>query len=247
MHSNLITLRNFSVTLNGSHPIISNINLEFHPGEIFGVIGPSGSGKTTLLKAIALLIDKKAINGFYNYEGRQIYPVVNERLFKETRKDLVFIHQHPVLFKGTVQYNIEYGLRLRNGKNFVKILEPLIESFQLKELLNRNVQTLSGGEKQRVCFLRAMALKPRILILDEPTQNLDPWNVKNIEKNIRDFLNDDGMVIIVTHNFFQAQRITHRTAILINGKIVEVNETEKLFESPNSQIAEDFLSGKMIF
>ncbi|MHA2244983.1 MAG: ABC transporter ATP-binding protein [Candidatus Hodarchaeales archaeon] len=247
----LIVLEKFYVQANNSaKEIVDSVDLNLYPGEILGVIGPSGAGKTTLLKAIALLTNRNAIRGFYKYEDTQIFPFTNEFQFKlkKIRKNLVFIHQHPILFSGTVKFNIEYGLKIRKRIGYNVDLNSLIESFQLTELLNRNVHSLSGGEKQRVCFLRAMALKPRVLILDEPTQNLDPFNVSNIEKNIQRYIEaDNGTVIIATHNLFQARRIAHRTAIMINGQIIEINDTEEIFTNPKKPLATDFLTGKMIY
>jgi tungstate transport system ATP-binding protein len=245
----IIELKNFGVSVKETQKqLVSGIHLDICLGEIFGLLGPSGAGKTTLVKAIALLAFKNIINGTYMYNDIQVYPIVNGNQVKEIRKDIIFIHQHPVLFSGSVRFNIEYGLRIRKKKHYQQDLDELIESFKMGELLDRDVRFLSAGEKQRVCLLRAMSVKPRVLILDEPTQNLDPGNIKNIEVNIKRFREvEGGTVIIVTHNFFQAQRIADRTAIMINGKVIEVNETENLFDSPEKTITADFLSGKMIY
>ncbi|MHA1214520.1 MAG: ABC transporter ATP-binding protein [Candidatus Hodarchaeales archaeon] len=245
----LITIKDFTVTLNnGSSRIVSDIDLEVFPHEILGIIGPSGAGKTTLLKAIALLFSPELISGNYIFYGTSVLPFHSLSKLKEIRSNIVFIHQEPILFNGSVRYNLQYGLKIRKMTKNYDILESLIESFNIKPLLSRHVNSLSGGEKQRVCLARAMALQPKVLVLDEPTQNLDPQNVANIEENIKKFLEDDNRaVIIATHNFFQTKRITNRTAILINGRIVEVEETEKMFSSPKSQIAADFLNGKLVF
>ncbi|MHA2294536.1 MAG: ABC transporter ATP-binding protein [Candidatus Hodarchaeales archaeon] len=249
MTKSIIELKNFGVSVKETQKqLVSGIHLDICLGEIFGLLGPSGAGKTTLVKAIALLAFKNIINGTYMYNDIQVYPIVNGNQVKEIRKDIIFIHQHPVLFSGSVRFNIEYGLRIRKKKHYQQDLDELIESFKMGELLDRDVRFLSAGEKQRVCLLRAMSVKPRVLILDEPTQNLDPGNIKNIEVNIKRFREvEGGTVIIVTHNFFQAQRIADRTAIMINGKVIEVNETENLFDSPEKTITADFLSGKMIY
>ncbi|MHA2363753.1 MAG: phosphate ABC transporter ATP-binding protein [Candidatus Hodarchaeales archaeon] len=244
----LIDVTIHSGTTNGpSVPLVHNVNLNIFRNKIIGIVGPSGAGKTTLLKAIALL-NNELIDGKYFYHDEQILPSKNGMNVKNTRSNMIFIHQFPVLFKGTVQYNIEYGLRIRKEKTDPEYLNELIDSFKLRDLLNRNVHSLSGGEKQRVCLLRAMAVKPEVLILDEPTQNLDPANIKNIEKNIKQFRDQQGgTVIIVTHNLFQAQRITDKTVILVNGQIIETGNTENLFSSPKKQKTSDFISGKIIF
>ena len=126
-------------------------------------------------------------------------------------------------------------------------LDNLAESFNLSPLIDRNVNLLSGGEKQRVCLLRAMALNPQVLILDEPTQSLDPANIKIIEANIKSYIEQDGTVIIVTHNLFQAQRLSTKLGVIVDGRLIETGPTDKLFSNPESKQTEDFLSGKIIF
>ena len=110
----IIKLEDFGVVVKDSQKqIVSGVTLEIHPGEIFGILGPSGAGKTTLVKAIALLTFKTSINGIYKYNGVQLSPTANGNHVKDVRKDIIFIHQHPVLFSGSVRFNIEYGLRIR--------------------------------------------------------------------------------------------------------------------------------------
>ncbi len=245
----LITLENISVVGNrGNHAqtIIEHINLEIHRQDILGIVGPSGAGKTTLLKCIALL-NYNRTNGIYSYNSEKIIPINNESKLLNARKNMIFIHQTPVLFKGSVSYNIEYGYRLRKRKIDRDRLNDLIESFNLSHLVKRNVNLLSGGEKQRVCLLRAMALLPDVLILDEPTQNLDPANIKIIEANIKSFIEKKGTVIIVTHNLFQAQRLSTKLGVLVNGRLIEYGDTNKLFSKPEIQETADFLSGRIIF
>ncbi|MFW9853493.1 MAG: ATP-binding cassette domain-containing protein [Candidatus Thorarchaeota archaeon] len=243
----LIQLRKFGVyggLSNDDSPLIlQDINLDIYPNEILGIVGPSGAGKTTLLKALALLLPFSLIRGEYYFESQKILPNHNGIKLKEVRRELIFIHQHPVLFKGTVGYNVHYGLKIRKQKD-PGFLKQLMSSFDLDGLLQRDSASLSGGEKQRVCLLRAMAIEPRVLLLDEPTQNLDPANVRNIEKNMKKF---KGTVVIVTHNLFQARRITDKVAVLVNGKIIESGKTSEVFSSPRDAQTADFLSGKMVF
>lgn len=186
------------------------------------------------------------MKGKYFYDQEQILPVINEKNLLKIRNNIIFIHQTPVLFKGSVKYNIEYGFKLRKREIDNERLDALVESFNLRKVINRNVNLLSGGEKQRVCLLRAMALQPDVLILDEPTQNLDPQNIKIIEENIKSYV-QNGTVIIVTHNLFQAQRLATRLGVIVNGRLIENGPTEKLFTNPENQQTEDFLSGKIIF
>lgn len=245
----LIKLENIKIVGdrdNGSSPIISDISLELNQGDILGLVGPSGAGKTTLVKGIALLTYNR-MKGNYFYDQQQILPIQNEKNLLKIRKKIIFIHQTPVLFKGSVKYNIEYGFKLRKMEIDQENLNNLVESFNLSHLVKRNVNLLSGGEKQRVCLLRAIALNPEVLILDEPTQNLDPANIKIIEANIKSFIEQNGTVIIVTHNLFQAQRLSTNLGVIVNGHLIENGQTEKLFSNPEKQQTEDFLSGKIIF
>ncbi len=252
MTSSLIDLQGVGFHLdppNGVQlPLIHDINLSVQKNEVLGIVGPSGSGKTTLLKVLSLLVNIKSISGKYLYNNQEIIPSSTNGILKVIRNDIIYIHQFPVLFKGTVKYNVYYGLKLRKKPIDTEFVETLISSFKLDNLLHRNVSSLSGGEKQRVCILRAMALKPRVLLLDEPTQNLDPANISNIEKNLKSYQNkEEATVIIVTHNLFQAQRITEKIAVVIDGTIVEMGWTHELFESPKNSLTADFLTGKMIF
>ena len=187
------------------------------------------------------------MKGNYFYDQKQILPVQNEKNLLKIRKNIIFIHQMPVLFKVSVKYNIEYGFKLRKMEIDYNKLNDLVESFDLSHLIKRNVNLLSGGEKQRVCLLRAMVLNPDVLILDEPTQNLDPVNIKFIEANIKSFIEQNGTVIIVTHNLFQAQRLSTKLGVIVNGRLIENGPTKKLFSNPENQQTEDFLSGKIIF
>ena len=220
--------------------------MELNQRDILGIVGPSGAGKTTLVKGIALLHYAR-IEGDYFYNQEQILPNPNEKNLLQVRKNIIYIHQTPVLFKGSVKYNIEYGFKLRKMEIDSERIKKLEESFNLSHLINRNVNLLSGGEKQRVCLLRAMALNPKVLILDEPTQNLDPANIKIIEANIKSYIEQNGTVIIVTHNLFQAQRLSTKLGVIINGHLIENGPTDKLFTNPESKQTADFLSGKLIF
>ncbi len=251
MTNSIIEIKSFSFTPSDSpEPIIKNINLKLYTNEILGIIGPSGSGKTTLLKSLALLADRKLTKGSYIYNGTQLLPELNGNLSElpTIRNNLVYTHQHPVVFRGSVNYNIKIGLNLRGIEVDQSQINSLLKSFRLTGLKDRNVKSLSGGELQRVCLARAMILNPKVLILDEPTQNLDPSNVKNIENNVLNYLNNDsGGVIIATHNLFQTRRIADRVAVLIEGEIIEIGKTESLFNSPKEKITKDFLSGKMFY
>lgn len=249
MSTPMITLKNISVTADeGRVTLVREVNLNVQPGEILGLVGPSGAGKTTLLKVLALLTESHRVKGSYIYEGRRVLPVKDKNSLVATRRNLVFIHQEPLLFKGSVRYNIEYGIRVRRQEKNSEELEDLVKAFKMDELLDRDAHSLSSGEKQRVCLLRAMAVRPNVLILDEPTQNLDPGNVRNIEANVLRYQEvQGGTVIIVTHNFFQAQRLADRTAVMVDGQVVEVGETNQLFENPQNPRVVDFLSGRMVF
>ncbi|MGI6709805.1 MAG: phosphate ABC transporter ATP-binding protein [Dethiobacteria bacterium] len=202
--------------------------LAFERGKIYGIIGPSGAGKTTLLRIINLLTEPD--RGTIYFEGRPIPPNGPARLALQRQMTLVF--QKPLLFSTTVRENIAYGLRTRgySREEIKKRVSALLEQIGLPHMKERHAGTLSGGEAQRVALARAVAFKPKLLLLDEPTANLDPANVELMEKMILQLKQTmEVTIIIVTHNIFQARRLTDETIFLYDGQVVETGETSKMF------------------
>lgn len=215
-------------------------------GCIYGVIGPSGSGKSTFLRIINLLTLPD--EGVILYNGNPAAKYGPEKIALQRSMALVF--QKTLLFKSTVWNNVAYGLKARRYKKpeIVKRVNTLLEQIGMKELSHRRAETLSGGEAQRVAIARAVAFEPELLLLDEPTANLDPGNIELIEEMITSLARQKNItVIMVTHNVFQARRIADQVIFLNRGKIVETGTAEKIFTSPDRPETKMFVEGRMIY
>ena len=220
--------------------------LSFHRGRIYGIIGPSGAGKSTFLRLVNLL--ELPTSGEIYFKGEPV--ALNGRPDVRARREMTMVFQKPLLFRTSVEENIAYGLKARRfPREEIKArVESLLEKVGLKELARRQAGTLSGGEAQRVAIARAVAFEPALLLLDEPTANLDPLNVELIEQLILDLNRDTEMtIIIVTHNIFQARRIAGEVIFLHEGRIVEKGETEEIFTSPQDPRTKAFVEGRMIY
>jgi tungstate transport system ATP-binding protein len=216
--------------------------LEVRRGEILALVGPSGSGKSTLLRLLNFL--ERPTEGRIFYEGR---PTDGERTALELRRQVTTVFQQTALQKASVRSNVAYGLRLR-GLPVDGQLQGLLEIVGLGELSGAQARLLSGGEKQRVALARALIFRPRVLLLDEPTANLDPYNVGLIEQIVRDENRGHGTtVVLVTHNVFQAHRLAHRTGLILNGRLVELADTARFFSSPADPRTAAFVSGEMVY
>ena len=164
----------------------------------------------------------------------------------ETRRKVTCVFQHPVLLNRSVWDNVAYGLRLRGQRETNGEVEAALEQVGLQAFARQPARRLSGGEAQRVALARALVLRPEVLLLDEPTANLDPYNVGLIEQIVRQVNQELGTtVVLVTHNVFQARRLAGRTALLLNGKLVEIAETERFFTTPGDPRTRAFLNGEM--
>ncbi|HFC12670.1 MAG TPA: ATP-binding cassette domain-containing protein [Anaerolineae bacterium] len=218
--------------------------LDIVAGETLALIGPSGAGKSTLLRLLAFL--ERPIEGKILFRERLVqgdsWPTLAER------REVTLVFQRPLLLKRSVRENIEFGVDLRgkHGQADVLIAE-LTRKLGLSDHLGKPAHTLSGGELQRVALARALAIRPKILLLDEPTANLDPGNIKLIETIIRDSTATGTTVVIVTHNIFQAKRLADRTGLLIGGELIEIGRTTTLFETPSHPQTAAFLRGDIIF
>ena len=163
------------------------------------------------------------------------------------RRRVTTVFQQTVLLNRSVWANASYGLRLRGERNASHKVKMALEQVGLAALAHRRARTLSGGEAQRVALARAMVLEPDVLLLDEPTANLDPYNVGLIEDLVRSLNRERGMSFaLVTHNIFQARRLAHRVALLLDGRIVEVADVETFFTSPSDPRTAAFVRGEMV-
>ena len=213
-------------------------------GEILSLVGPSGSGKSTLLRILNFL--EYPTSGQIEFMGMKFENGHDIPLVHRRRVTTVF--QRPILLNRSVYDNVTFGLRLRNQKRQHEQVNHALALVGLEKLAHQRAATLSGGEAQRVALARAMVLKPDVLLLDEPTANLDPYNVSLIENIIRQLNQEFGItLVLVTHNVFQAKRLADRVVFLLDGKVIEVNRTEQLFLSPTDPRTQLFLRGEMIY
>ncbi len=223
----------------GARDILKNINMRIDRGEVFALIGPTGAGKTTLLRLIDLL--DMPVAGRVYFDGVDTAKSLAERL--EIRRRMAFVLQKPTVFNTSVYDNIAYGLKWRGVKkdNIREKVNNILEMVSLSAYKNRNARTLSGGEVQRVAIARAIAIEPELLLLDEPTANLDPTSTSKIEELITRILHQyDTTIIMATHDMSQGQRLANRVGVLINGEIIQTGDWREVFNSPQNREIADF-------
>jgi tungstate transport system ATP-binding protein len=222
----------------GEAEILKNIDLSVERGEVFVTIGPTGSGKTTLLRLIGLL-DKPASGRIY-FDGQEVPD--SERVRLEMRRRMAMVAQRPAVFNASVFDNVAYGLRVRKerGSSLRNKVINALETVGLAGYERRDARTLSGGETQRVALARAMVIEPALLLLDEPTANLDPVSTSHIEKLITDIIKKSNVtVLMATHDMYQGQRLAHRMGVLMNGEMLQKGDPREIFNSPvGREIAE---------
>lgn len=216
-------------------------SLTIQRGEIFALVGPSGAGKSTLLRLLNFL--ESPLAGSLVFDGVPVPPV--SPLAMTRRVTTVF--QRPALLSRSVRDNVAYGLHLRGVRDPERVARALAQ-VGLTALAAAPARKLSGGELQRMALARALVLDPAVLLLDEPTANLDPYNVGLIETIVREQNQTRGTtVVLVTHNVFQAHRLAHRVGLLLNSKLIEVGETQKFFETPTDPRTAAFVRGEMVY
>jgi tungstate transport system ATP-binding protein len=224
----------------GERAILENINLSVDRGEVFALIGPTGAGKTTLLRIIDLLEIPGA--GEIYFDGKCIPRSGKQRL--EIRRRMSFIHQKPQVFNLSVYDNVACGLIWR-GEEKNKIagkVDHILEMVGLKGYEHRNARTLSGGEAQRVALARSLVLEPEVLLLDEPTANLDPVSTANIEQLISYVARQrNTTMIMATHDMSQGQQLADRIGVLLDGRLVQTGNATDIFRSPRNEKVAHFV------
>lgn len=229
---------------------LKNINLELPGHQVSAFIGPSGCGKSTLLKSLNRmndLVEGCKITGDIRLDGEDIYGDMDVNLLRK-RVGMVFQKANP--FPMSIYDNIAYGPRTHGIRSKAK-LDEIVESSlrdaaiwdEVKDRLNKSALGMSGGQQQRLCIARALAVQPEVLLMDEPTSALDPISTSKVEDLVMS-LKNDYTIIIVTHNMQQATRVSDRTAFFLLGEVVEYAETEKLFSNPQDKRTEDYISGR---
>ena len=236
---------------NGKKEALHGISMNFHKNEITALIGPSGCGKSTYLRCINRmndLLEDVTITGSFAFENQDIYaPNVD---VVDLRKKVGMVFQQPNPFPFSVYDNVAYGLRLgkKQPKDFIdqRVEESLKQAAvwdEVKDDLHKSALAFSGGQQQRICIARVLAVHPKVILMDEPTSALDPISSSKIEDTLLKLKNDYS-IIIVTHNMQQASRISDRTALLLNGDLIEYDRTEEMFLRPKEKITDDYLNGR---
>lgn len=234
----------------GDFQALKNINLSIKSNEIMAFIGPSGCGKSTLLKSINRmndLVENCKIEGSILLDGKDIYKNIDTNLL---RKRVGMVFQKPNPFPMSIYDNVAYGPRTHGIRNKA-ILDEIVEKSlkdaviwdEVKDRLKKSALGLSGGQQQRLCIARALAVEPEVLLMDEPTSALDPVSTSKIEDLILE-LKNKYTIVIVTHNMQQATRISDKTAFFLLGEVIEMNDTEKLFATPQNTKTEDYITGR---
>jgi tungstate transport system ATP-binding protein len=215
--------------------------MEIRRGEILAIVGPSGAGKSTLLRLLNFL--EQPAQGQLTFDGQT---AVALPLAQRRRVTMVF--QRPILLRRSVVANLAYGLGLRGQKLPPAVQTEWLARLGLTPLAQQAAPKLSAGEAQRVALARALVTQPAVLLLDEPTANLDPYNVRIIETILREENQQTGMtMVLVTHNIFQAQRLAQRTALLWNGRLVEIADTPAFFTAPAQAETAAFVQGELVY
>ncbi len=234
----------------GDNEAIKGVSLQFEENKITSLIGPSGCGKSTYLRSLNRMndeIDGTKITGKIMYENTDVNSKVVD--VYEMRKHIGMVFQRPNPFSKSIYGNITFALKqhgIKDKKQLDEIVETSLKQAalwdQVKDDLNKSALALSGGQQQRLCIARAIAMKPDVLLLDEPASALDPISTSKVEETLIN-LKEDYTIIIVTHNMQQASRISDYTAFFYLGQVMEYDKTRKIFTRPKIQATDDYVSG----
>ena len=246
----VVTAKDFSVYY-GKFQAVKNVSVEFKRGKVTAIIGPSGCGKSTFLRCVNRmndLVDGCSTSGLLALDGIDIY---HKRLdVVELRRRIGMVFQRPNPFPKSIYENVAYGVRLK-GDVSKSELDFIVETSlkraalwdEVKQRLSANALGMSGGQQQRLCIARALAINPEVLLMDEPCSALDPKSTARIEDLIGE-LSGDYTIAIVTHNMQQAARVSDFTAFFYEGNLVEYGATDKLFTNPKDKATNDYITGR---
>ena len=248
MNNPIITVRDMNLWY-GQTQALKNINIDIPEKSITALIGPSGCGKSTFLKSLNRmqdLVPGVKITGDLRYEGQNIF----EAEVNNLRKEIGMVFQKPNPFPMSIYDNIAYGPRTHGIKNKAQLDEIVEKALrgaaiwdEVKDRLKKNALGMSGGQQQRLCIARALAVEPKVLLMDEPTSALNPISTSRIEDLAME-LKEKYTIVIVTHNMQQAVRISDQTAFFLLGDLVEYGNTEQMFSQPKDKRTEDYITGR---
>jgi len=245
----IIRAENLNLWYSANHAL-KDINIELPEKQITSLIGPSGCGKSTFLKSLNRmndLVEGCKIEGEITLDGVDIYKDMDVNIL---RKKVGMVFQKPNPFPMSIYDNIAYGPRIHGVKSKVQLDEIVERSLrqaaiwdECKDRLKKSALGMSGGQQQRLCIARALAVEPDILLMDEPTSALDPISTSKIEDLVVE-LKEKYTIVMVTHNMQQAARIADKTAFFLLGEVIEFDETEKMFATPQDKRTEDYITGR---
>ena len=236
----------------GDSRAIKNISLDIGRNEVIAFIGPSGCGKSTFLRCLNRMndsIDICSVKGSLKLDDQDIYD--SKRDVVELRARVGMVFQKPNPFPKSIYDNVAYGPRIHGLANRKSDLDEIVENSlrkaglwdEVKDRLDATATGMSGGQQQRLCIARAIAVNPEVVLMDEPCSALDPIATAKVEELIAE-LSESYTIVIVTHSMQQAARVSHRTAYFHLGHLVEVNETNKVFTSPQHELTESYITGR---
>ena len=249
-HAPILTVSNLNIYYGQAHAL-KNVNLDMIRHQVTAFIGPSGCGKSTLLRCFNRmndLVESARIDGNIRFNGEEVNDSATDVISLRRRIGMVFQQSNP--FPKSIYENIVYGLRIA-GVNDKATLDEAVERSlknaaiwnEVKDRLNDSALGLSGGQAQRICIARAIAVNPEIILMDEPCSALDPISTLKIEELIEE-LKSKYTIIIVTHNMQQAARVSDVTAFFYLGELIEAGGTRKIFTSPEKKQTEDYITGR---
>lgn len=231
---------------------LKDVNIKIEKNLVTAVIGPSGCGKSTFIRCINRMhevVPGARVSGRVLLDGENIYAPGVDPVQIRRRVGMVFQRPNPFPFMSILD-NVSSGLRLNGVKDKGRIAEAVEKSLKMaalwdevKDRLHKSGTSLSGGQQQRLCIARALAVEPEVILMDEPCSALDPTATLRIEELIQE-LKKDYTIVIVTHNMQQAARISSYTVLLLVGRVIEYDLTEKIFTNPKERITEDYITGR---
>ena len=231
----------------GTKQVLKDINVEFPKNQVTALIGPSGCGKSTLLRCFNRMHDltpDAKIEGKIMLDGQDLYGKGIEVTNVRKRIGMVFQKANP--FPKSIKENITYGLKINNLPATDEVVKKALEEAfiwdEVKDDLKKPATRLSGGQQQRLCIARTVALRPEVILMDEPCSALDPISTLKIEELIKQ-LKNQYTIIIVTHNMQQAQRVADKTVFMYLGEIAEEGPTEQIFKHPQNELTKNYIGG----
>lgn len=247
--SDIIKVEGLNLWYNENHAL-KDINISIPQNKITALIGPSGCGKSTFLKTLNRmndLVEGCRTEGLVTLDGVNIFKDIDDTVL---RKRVGMVFQKPNPFPMSIFDNVAYGPRIHGIRSRIK-LEEIVERAlkqaaiwdECKDRLKKSALSMSGGQQQRLCIARALAVEPELLLMDEPTSALDPISTSKIEELALE-LKEKYTIVMVTHNMQQAVRIADKTAFFLLGEVIEFDETEKMFSTPADKRTEDYITGR---